>query len=347
MFGLKEDIRSAMFFSAIGLVALAVCLGIPGLARALGTPAGTVIANTAVVNYTLGSDPTPLSTSVSNSFSVLEIIDAVVVWQDGANVAVNSPHDDQTLTFLLTNTGNGPEVFTLTADSALAGDRFDPGFQRFWLETNGQEGLQTMGPTPDTLYQPGVNEPDLAADGAMVIYLVSDIPADLEDGATGHVRCMAAATTAGAAGAASGTLLAGAGTGGIDAVVGLSHADADAVGTYVVSTTTVRLEKSIVRIVDPDGGDQPYTGARITYRLTATVSGSGTVTGLTLSDTLPAEVRYEPASILLDGAPQTDAHDPPADASDFNVTRTDTVTVHIGDTTAPAVHVIEFSAIIN
>lgn len=350
MFRLKEDKRSSVEPSpAVGWVLLAVCLVVlcSGSAWALGTPAGMVIANTATVEYTLSSDPTPFSASVSDSFTVLEVIDTVLVWQDAGAVPVNSPQNSRALTFLLTNTGNGPETFALTMDDTLAGDDFNPSAQALWLETNAAVGLQTTGATPDTLYQPGVNDPDLAADGMALIYLLSNIPSGLSDAQTGQVQLTAASATAGAPGAPAGTELVGAGFSGVNAVVGTSNGDSQAVGTYVIETTAVNLTKSIQQIVDPSGGSQPCPGARVTYRLAVAVTGSGTAEALTLTDIIPADMTYLPGSIVLDGAPQTDAADAPADTSDFNVTSANTVTVNLGDTAAPAVHSIEFTTTIN
>jgi len=328
---------------------LAACLAVlcGGPAWALGTSAGTVIANTATVAYTVGGNPTTHSVSAANTFRVLEVIDAVIVWQDGGAVAVRSPQSNGTLTFLLTNTGNGPEAFTLSAVGALGGDGFDPEVQSFWIESNGTTGLQTTGVTPDTLYQAGLNDPNLAADAGAVIYLLSNIPTGVADTALGRVQVLAAATTPGAAGAAAGTELIGAGAGGVNAVVGASHADTETTGVYAVAAIAVNVSKSIVGIADRFGGTQPYPGARVAYRLTVATTGSGTAEALVITDTIPADMTYVPGSMRLDGAAQSDTVDTPSDPSDFNVTSANTVTVRIGDSVAPATHTIDFTTIIN
>jgi uncharacterized repeat protein (TIGR01451 family) len=331
------------------MVVLAACLGMLccGSAWALGTPAGTVIANTATVTYALDGDPTVRTISASHSFSILEVIDGVVAWQDAAPVQVGSPQADSALTFLLTNTGNGPEAFALTSTDTLPGDDFDPAAQSVWLETNGIAGLQTGGATPDTHYQAGLNDPDLPADHSVKIYLLSNIPSGLSDGATGRARLNAAATTPGAANAPAGTALPGAGLNGVDAVVGTSQAQGGAVGSYAVASVGVSLTKSIHRIVDRFGGSQPYPGAQVTYRILVQVSGGGAAEGLVISDPIPAGMTYLPGSIVLDGAAQTDASDAPVDHSDFNVTNPGTVTVNLGDAAAPATHAIDFTTTIN
>lgn len=347
MFRLKEEERRRPAVTRLigvlwGLI-LVLCGSDP--VWALGTAAGTVITNTAAVTYTMGADPTPRIATATESFEVLKVIDVAVVWQDAADVAVNTPHTERPLAFLLANTGNAPEAFTLTLDDALGSDDFNPTAQSVWLESNGQSGLQTSGSTTDTLL--GSITSAVPADGTLILYLLSDIPSGLGDGQTGRVRLAAAAATAGAAGAAAGTELPGAGIDGASAIVGGSSGQAEAAGAYRVAAADVQLSKSIVAIEDLTGGSDPYPGARVTYRLTVQVGGSGTAEALIITDAIPADMTYVPGSIVLDGTAQTDAADAPADPSDFNVTSADTVTVALGDTVAPATHTIEFTTTIN
>ena len=144
MFRLKEEKQLSRALPGIAgvLWALSLMMWSSAPAWALGTAAGTVIANTATVTYTLGVDPTAHTATAFDSFEVLEIIDTVIVWQDAAAVTVNTPQTQSALTFLLTNTGNGPEAFSLSAFDALSGDDFDPSTQSIWLETNGLPGVQ-------------------------------------------------------------------------------------------------------------------------------------------------------------------------------------------------------------
>ena len=117
---------------------------------------------------------------------------------------------------------------------------------------------------------------------------------------------------------APGTTFAGQGQGGGDAVVGSTGADGQDNGAYKVSAATVTLVKSAV-VVDPFGGSEPVPGATITYTITATVAGTGSVGGLAITDNIPADTSYVTGSITLGGAPLSDASD--ADAGDYNGTR--------------------------
>jgi len=340
MFRLKE-VKSLLVPPLVGWWVLAVCLigMLAAEARAAGTPAGTPITATSTVNYTLGSDPTVLTASASNHFDVLEVIDVSLVWQDAANVSVDTPQNDRVLTYLLTNTGNGPEAFGLTADETLAGDQFNPGVQSIWIESNGTAGFQ-VDDTPS-----GASGVVLPAGGSALIYVISAIPAGLADGDVGAVQLSAAAMTSAAPGQAPGTVLPGAGYNAVDAVVGTSGAEVNTVGSYEVATVSVTLTKSIARISDPFGGDRPYTGARVTYRITVDVSGAGTAEALVISDLVPTGMTYAAGSLVLNGAPRSDAAD--GDPADFNMTAADTVTVNLSDTVAPATHIIEFDTTIN
>ncbi len=349
MFRLKEETQSAVYRQckwAVVSICL-ICLW-AGTALALGTSAGTFITNTATVDYTLGSDPTVHSRSATDIFNVVEIIDVAVTWQDGANVPVNSPQVDAVLTYQITNTGNGPENFQVSAIFNVSGDDFNPTPAlptTLWQESNGTIGLQTTGASLDTPVPVG-GSIALNADAAAIIYVLSDIPGGLADTQVGHVQLTADAATPGAAGAAAGTELPGAGVGG-DAMVGSTNADDSAQGSYVVSAPQVAIIKSISQMVDPYGGNQPYTSAQITYRLQVDVTGSGMAQGVVITDVIPVNTTYVSGSITLDGASQTDADDAPADNTDFNVTAPNTVTVNLGDTVAPATRFIEFSVTID
>ena len=103
-----------------------------------------------------------------------------------------------------------------------------------------------------------------------------------------------------------GTVYAGDGEGGGDAVVGASGAEDEDEGTLVASIGAVSLVKSVA-IADPFGGTEAVPGATATYTLTATVSGTGSVSGLTVTDPIPAGTTYQPGTLELDGAGLTDA----------------------------------------
>ena len=321
-----------------------VFCAIPNAVTAAGTPAGTVIQNTATVTYSIGGTPATAITPPA-SFTVAELINVTLVWQDAANVAVGSPDSNRALSFLLTNTGNGPETFSLARNNAIAGDNYDPAngsAGAIFIENGLQAGFQASGPNADVLYVAGSNDPALAADASRIVYIVSNTPPALATGSVGRVELAASATTAGAAGAAPGTALAGLGQGGVDAVVGATRAQARQTGGYIVSGVVVVLAKSVVSVVDSSGGTTVRSGSIVTYRIVLTVNGSGSADSLSLDDPIPVNTTYVSNSITVNGTARTDVVD--ADSAEFSG---GAVKVRFGNTAAPVSHTVEFRVTVN
>jgi uncharacterized repeat protein (TIGR01451 family) len=311
-----------------------------------GVPAGTVIANTVTLTYSVGGIP---AIAASNAANVLvgEVINLTLMVQAAAPVAVNSPDLNRVIASVLTNTGNGTETFSLSRNNAQSADQFDPvnaGIGAIFLESGGQPGFQASGPNADILYVPGVNDPVLAADASLVVYVVSDIPAGIAIGGIGKVGISASSLTPGASGAAAGTTLPGLGVGGVDAVVGPSQGNASVVGSYIVSGFTVVVTKNVVLVQDPQGGTLIMPGSVLTYQIVLSVGGSGNANNLAVRDPLPAETTFKPGSIKVNGAVRTDAVD--GDNADYTPA-TRTIAARFGNTPAPANHVVEFQVTVN
>ena len=93
-------------------------------ALAIGTAVGTIIENTATVDFVFVNS-TERVVSNTITFLVAERIDAVVTPQSGQVVVL--PNDTaRSLLFTVTNTGNGTETYQLAINSIVAGDDFDP-----------------------------------------------------------------------------------------------------------------------------------------------------------------------------------------------------------------------------
>lgn len=315
--------------SAWRAVALAASLAaLPGAgALALGTAAGTDITNTASVTADVGGSPVS-ATSNPNVIRVAEVIDVDVTLLSIGNVLVNSPSTGQVLTFRVTNTGNGVDTFALTVDDALVGDAFDPVFASLYFDANAN-GLYDAG--VDTLYTPGANDPVLDANAPaaddVVVFVLSDVPAALASGDLGDSELLAVSATGVGA---PGTVVAGAGEGGTDAIVGTSGGDDADRGTYQVSSVALAIAKTSA-VADPFGGTQPIPGATITYSLVVTVSGVGSADAATLTDAIPANTTYVAGSMTRNAAALTDASDAPVDDADFGVTTAGAITVGLGN----------------
>lgn len=316
--------------------------------QAAGTAAGVAIANSVTLDFDLGGSPQQVVSS-TDTVTVQELIDVVAVWQDAASVQTASPDSGRVLTFLVRNTGNGVETFTLGIDNSPAGgDDFDPVNPRIHIDGNDNGSYD--GPATDPLYVPGSNDPVLDANGtdSATVFTLNDIPAGRSDGESGDSQLLVQSATAGAAGAAPGTVLPGAGNGGIDAVVGAGNADSDVIGGYQVLNAP--LDVAIIKSeqVISDGVScntppcSPVPGATIRYALQVDVTGSGTAGNLVITDSIPANTTYVPATISLDSVPQTDNVD--ADAGSYGG---GIVTVDLGSVPGPATRVITLDVTIN
>ena len=301
-------------------------------AAASGVPAGVVIENTATATYTANSTAQTVDSNTV-SLKVDEVLDGATASQESGPVSATTT---AVLRYKVTNTGNGPEAFTLTANAAVTGNAFNATVTGLAIDVNAN-GVYDAG--VDTALTNGATSPSLAADGPLDVLVLVTIPASAAANATSRVELSAAATTGTGA---PGTLFAGAGVSGGDAVVGASTAIATAQATLVVNKAVVGLVKSAT-VADPFGGTRPVPTAIITYSIVATVTGTGTVTGLDVTDAIPAGTTYQPGTLTLEGAALTDA----ADADAGQATATAGVAVQLGDIAAGGTRTVTFKVRIN
>jgi uncharacterized repeat protein (TIGR01451 family) len=296
-------------------------------AQAVGTAAGTDITNTATVTADVGGSPVT-ATSNPHVLTVAEVIDVDVTLLTIGNVLVNSPSSGQVLTYRVTNVGNGIDSFALSVNNALVGDDFDPALAAIYFDANGN-GLYDAG--TDTLYAPGVNDPQLDANlpalDDVVVFVLNDIPAALPSGNLGNSELLAVSATGTGV---PGDVVPLAGEGGTDAIIGLSGGDDLAQGTYQVSSVALAIAKSSA-VADPFGGTQAIPGATITYTLTVTVSGAGSADSVVLTDAIPANTTYVAGSMTRNAAPLTDASDSPVDEADFGASTAGALTFGLGN----------------
>lgn len=296
---------------------------LPSTAGAVGTPAGTLIENQASVSYIVDA-ATYSADSPLILLPVDEVLGSTLTWQDAANVAVLSPDTDKVLTYLLTNIGNGTETFELNADNAVGGDTFDPTTTRIYLDTDG-DGVFSVG---DTLYVLGTNDPVLAPDASIAIFIVNNIPSGLLAGDLGSVSLSRTSTTGSGV---VGTNLLGAGDGGVDAIIGASGGSLTTTATYVIAAVIITATKTQT-ILDPFGGVLTMPGSVITYTIIVTASGTGTATGVVFTDPIPANTTYNLNTLSLNSTPLSDAGGD--DQGDVNATTPGVITVTLGDMTS-------------
>jgi uncharacterized repeat protein (TIGR01451 family) len=303
-------------------------------AYAVGTAAGTTISNTATATYTDGGGATVNVPSNRVDVRVDELLNVTVATADPGDIATLPGATNQVLSFTVTNTGNGSEAFRLAAINAIGGDNFDPTTTSLVIDN----GNGVYDPGIDVVYVSGSNDPVLAPDTSVKIFVLSTIPASATDGHRGQTDLTATAVTGSGT---PGTSFAGQGQGGGDAVVGITTAAGRDDGFYIVNAATVTFVKSAT-VLDPFGGTKSVPGSVITYTLVATVAGAGSLANLAAGDPIPASTTYLPGTITSQAVALTDATD--ADAGEFAANR---VTVRFGTVPGGQTRTVTFKVTIN
>ncbi len=324
--------RARRFLCVCALTAVSAAAG------AAGTPAGTVIQNTATVDFDLGGTPITLQSNTT-TITVVERVDVDVTLQS-PQIVVAANDTNRAILFTVTNTGNGTETFALAIESVLAGDDFDPvpAALPIYFDTDASGDFNAG----DLVYTPGSNDPLLAADASIGVFIVNDIPGTVVNGNIGFSQLTATSLTGTGA---PGTEYAGLGDGGVDAIIGLSGGEDTDNGEYLVSDVAINVIKTQV-VADPFGGTEPVPGATITYTMTVEVTSSGTATASVLRDAIPTYTTYVPNSITLNATGLSDAID--ADAGEFDSSGTPSVNVRLGDLTQiDGVQTVEFQVTID
>lgn len=301
-----------------------VCCAFSGPVGAVGTAVGTIIESTATVDYVLGGTP---QTTVSNTttFLVAERIDVVVTPQSG-QVVVLVNDTARALLFTITNTGNGTETFLLAMNSIVTGDDFDPlpaSPDVIFFDTDGSGDFNSG----DVAYNPGANDPVLTADQSVDVLVVNDMPGAVADGDLGRSELIATSATGSGV---PGSVVAGQGDGGTDAVIGTTGGEATEFGEYLVQEVSIDVIKTQA-VTDPSGGTEPVVGATITYTITVEVVSAGTATTSWVSDPIPTWSSFVPNSITLNGLAVSDATD--GDVGEYDLSGAPTVVVRLGDLT--------------
>lgn len=301
-------------------------------ARAEGVGAGVLIENTAQAEYESASG-TQTVTSNTVTLRVNELIDVAVTstLPGPQTVAATTA----TFPFEISNTGNGPEAFLLAVNTAVAGNDFALTVNSIAIDRNGN-GLFDAG-IDDVLTSPATTAL-LPADGLVTVLVNVTLPAGAADGNRSRIELTATSATGSGA---PGTVFAGQGEGGVDAVVGASTAIASATGELQVSSTAVQLTKSAA-VTNPFGGTTAVPRSVITYTIVAQVSGSGTARGLVVNDPFPAGTTYRPGTLRLDSTLLTDGAD-----SDAGTASTTGIRVNLGDVAGGTSHSISFDVAVN
>ena len=321
-------------------LALAVVLGWTGTTRADGTQAGTIVTNTASVDYEVGG--VPQATIVDSvDFTVDRKIDLTVVTQDVAYVAAATNQLQAILTFRVTNTGNDTLDFrlsaqneaTATVEPVLGGTDDVDGAGIVAFHDVDSSGTFNAG---DRLY---VDE--LGIDAFQDVLVAVDMPAVALNGDELMISLIALAREGGLALTEGAAIVADVApedpnteetifidaAGDADAVADAQHSD---MWAFTLLSAALTVTKTELLISDPfNGVVNPFhiPGAVVEYTITlANAVGGSDATALDLTDVIPGNTTYVAGSITLDAAVQGDGTGD-GDPSDFNVTAVNSVSV--------------------
>lgn len=283
------------------------------------TPAGTPIANTAKLTFTAADGSTPALTSNTVTLPTAEILDVTIA----ADAPTRPTRGNETVAvgFVVTNTGNGAEDYTLAVASAAAGVSLD----RLAVDSNG-----------DGVYSASTDQA-LAAGTALSLTpgQVVRVFVLVDAAQIGAGTAITARVTARTGSGAAGTAFPAAGDGGSDAIVGATGATASAATQLSPTAGLPTLTKS-QSVFAPDGSTRAIPGAIVTYRLVAGFVGA--TPGVVIDDPIPAGTAYVPGSLRLDDATLSDARDADAGTADAGAIR-----VALGDIAGAGSRTIQFS----
>lgn len=323
------------------LVLLGAGMMAASMSWAVGTPAGTNISNTATASYTLPGGTATLTKSSTVSLTVLELIDVNVTSNNSNSVATVAGSTGNVLSYTVTNTGNGQEIFVIDVNQ-LTNDDFDVSAYSLYRDTNGNDVYDSG----DTLLTAGSSSIGLNADQSTTIFIVSTMPGTVTSGNVSNISLVATSETVENANITTpGQSITGQGSGGApDAVVGNNYTS-NASGTYEVGTSSanVSISKTILAVLDPFGGSTLVPGSVVTYSIAVTVTGS--VNNLVISDPIPSTMDYVAGSITLDSTALTDSSSD-TDAGKFSssVGTSGTVYVDLGSATSGSNYTIKLQA---
>ena len=290
-------------------------------ALAAGTASSTPINNTATVNYEVDSVvqtpvlSSPLGdtpTGIATTFLVDNKVDLTVVASDVAYVTVVPGSTSQVLTFTVTNDGNTTQDFSLVA--ALGVDPFG-GTANFGAAVTAVYVESSA--IPDG-FQSGVDVAtyidELAADGTVTVYVVSDIPVIRVNGDIAAYTLTADAANAGLSGSLGAATSATAGADDatvVDVVLADAAGDTDAqyfgdhsdTSAYRVVTAALAVAKTSLVISDPFNGvssPKAIPGATMGYTITVTNTGVP-ADNVVVTDPIPTNTTLVGGSVVATG----------------------------------------------
>lgn len=325
---------------------------------AAGTTQGTVISNTASVNYKVATVDQPQVDSSAVTFKVDRKVIFAVATAEVAAVSVTPGTSGNVLKFTVTNTSNDTLDFDLAA-VALSGtgakfggtDNIDAASApSVFVDSNADSTYQAGSDTATSI-------DNLAAGSSITVFVVASFNTGLANGdiASYHLKATAKASdgsalsddsgSADVAGTVQNVFADAAGSAPGDVANDKQHSD---YADYKIATATLTVSKSSAVVSDPISGTtnpKAIPGAVIEYTITVSNgAGASTATNVVVTDSLATEIGNGTIAFKTDGyaagkgiqvtAPNlyggaatslTNAGSD--DEGDFNITTANTVTV--------------------
>lgn len=331
----------------LGALVTAMLLG--QQAMAAGTRVNTPIANTASVDYEVGT--IPQGTVTSDPATATFVVDrrvnfTLTLESSGDLVPVVPDGDNYFVDFRLTNLSNDDLDFTLAVAEVtpsdgtidVDGSGFDNADMGTLDYTVGTFGSATPpGTRGGTQYVD-----DLVADEFVIIRVWGDAAITLANGEIAGAELTATAVDgSGNAGAQGGAFSYGVANtaGGVETVdFNGNNGVQVAIDGFVVQTADISVAKSFTVIDDFLGGNLAIPGAEIEYTVTvANAAGAQTATSVVVSDTLDGNLEYVLNSMTVDvnaggAAPCTDGSDGDGCTRSGQDLSFDIATMNAGDT---------------
>jgi uncharacterized repeat protein (TIGR01451 family) len=318
IFGVSVAVVRSRAVLSLALWAIASAQAMLAAAAHAQTRAGTIVTNVATMQVRDSNGATSLSSNPA-ALLIAERLDVALARSDDTRIDTGS--GGVAVAVVLTNRGNGGEAFDVVASLSDATAKV----RLIAIDTDNNGRFD---PASDTALANG-RTPVLDPAALLRLLVVLD-PAAAD--ATAALTLDARAVTGSGP---SGTVFAGQGEGGGDAVTGANGAHATLVvpiggaagaGPVLVKTQSVRA---------PDGSDRPLNGAIITYRLEARFAGPAAA--VRIDDPVPQGTAYVPGSLTLDAARLSDARDDDVGSADPAG-----IAVTLGDIPGAAVRVVQF-----
>ena len=286
---------------------LLLLVALPAAGFAAGTPSGTDIDNTAVLDYKVGGVDQSQVASNTATFKVDNKVDLTVAAVDVAIVTTVPGAQDQVLTYTVTNNGNTVQDFSLTATDSPTGafgetESFNASNVGVFADANG-----------NGIYDPGTDTgtylDEVEPDSSRTVFVVADMPlTGIGDGDVASYDLTAQVAGGGSPGSQGSDITGddaasaddpntvqivfadGAGT--ADSANDGQHSDLDG---YKIVTATMTAAKADSVVSDPiNGATNPKAipGATVRYTIDVDNSGSASASDVTVVDDVPANTAF-------------------------------------------------------